>query len=118
MRCMQSCITGLEQIPDWGNRKPVSAVNSQDSNVRGSQLSSPATVRLYPPCPTHAEGEGPGKVSLQVLSLTYGRYSNWNFIEVYTIQSFESLEILAVFLYRYICNRTFQVLPAWLPPKG
>lgn len=39
-------------------------------------------------------------------------------IEVYTGQSFKSAEILAAFPYWYICNRTFQVLPAWLPPKG
>lgn len=118
MRCMQSCITGLEQILDWGNRKPVSVVNSEDSNVRASQLSNSATVRLYPPCPTHAEGHAPRKLSFYVLSFIYGRCSDWNFIEVYTVQSFKSVEILAAFPYWYICNRTFQVLPAWLPSKG
>lgn len=36
MRCMRSCITGLEQV--WGKRKPGSAVNSQDSNGRAFQF--------------------------------------------------------------------------------
>lgn len=33
------------------------------------------------------------------MSFIYGRCSDWNFIEAYTVQSFKSLEILAVFLY-------------------
>lgn len=67
MRCTRSCFTGLEQILDWGNRKPVSAVNSQDSNTRASQCPSPAAVRLGPPCPAHTEEAVPREGSLEAL---------------------------------------------------